>query len=139
MRGETQPWAGSRPITAWWTCTSTSERGAIGVTSMEDTSARVREVRGARGWGASAWQVGGGLRYPRPCMIARKPPDPAVRAAELRREILRHDQLYYVRARPEVSDEAYDELYRELVRLETEHPELVVPDSPTQRVAGAPA
>src|SRR5262245_40536275 len=59
------------------------------------------------------------------------------RAARLRAEILRHDRLYYVESRPEISDAEYDELYRELVELEDRHPELVTPESPTQRV-GAP-
>ncbi|MBK8177474.1 MAG: NAD-dependent DNA ligase LigA [Planctomycetes bacterium] len=61
----------------------------------------------------------------------------ALRAAELRRELLRHDRLYYVEGAPEISDAAYDALFRELQALESRHPELVVPDSPTQRV-GAP-
>ncbi len=59
------------------------------------------------------------------------------RAEELRREILRHDRLYYVEAAPELTDEEYDALFKELVALEKTHPDLVVPDSPTQRV-GAP-
>jgi len=59
------------------------------------------------------------------------------RAAKLRAQILRHDRLYYVESRPEVSDAEYDRLFRELKELEERHPELVTPDSPTQRV-GAP-
>ena len=62
----------------------------------------------------------------------------AERAAFLRREIARHDRLYYVEARPEVSDADYDRLYRELETLEREHPAVQSPDSPTQRVGGAP-
>jgi len=62
----------------------------------------------------------------------------AERVAELRAEIRHHDFLYYVRDAPEVSDAKYDELFRELQRLEEEHPELVSPDSPTQRVGGEP-
>ncbi|HUR27460.1 MAG TPA: hypothetical protein VM509_04685, partial [Planctomycetota bacterium] len=61
----------------------------------------------------------------------------AKRAEELRSELLRHDRLYYVAAAPEISDAEYDALFRELVELEQAHPELVAPDSPTQRV-GAP-
>jgi DNA ligase (NAD+) len=61
----------------------------------------------------------------------------AARAAALRAEIARHDRLYYVESRPEVSDAEYDALFRELAELEKRHPELVTPDSPTQRV-GAP-
>ncbi|MEO6742744.1 MAG: NAD-dependent DNA ligase LigA [Chthoniobacteraceae bacterium] len=59
--------------------------------------------------------------------------------AELRREIATHDRRYYVEAKPVISDAAYDELYRELHELESAHPELVTPDSPTQRVGGAPS
>jgi DNA ligase (NAD+) len=60
------------------------------------------------------------------------------RIGRLRQEIRHHDYLYYVKDAPEVSDEEYDRLYRELVALEEQHPDLVTPDSPTQRVAGAP-
>jgi len=63
---------------------------------------------------------------------------PAARAATLRREIAAHDQRYYVLDAPSVSDAEYDALYRELEALESAHPELVTPDSPTQRVGGAP-
>lgn len=69
-------------------------------------------------------------------------PTPSTPAAEriafLRREIARHDRLYYVEARPEIGDADYDRLYRELEQLEREHPELDSPDSPTRRVGGAP-
>ncbi len=60
------------------------------------------------------------------------------RTARLRSEIRHHDYLYYVKDSPEISDEAYDRLYRELVALEESFPGLVSPDSPTQRVAGQP-
>lgn len=59
------------------------------------------------------------------------------RADELRAQLRRHNYLYYVEARPQVSDAEYDRLFRELEQLEREHPALVTPDSPTQRV-GAP-
>jgi DNA ligase (NAD+) len=59
------------------------------------------------------------------------------RARALREEILRHDRLYYVESKPVISDAEYDALFRELRDLEQAHPELVTPDSPTQRV-GAP-
>jgi len=62
----------------------------------------------------------------------------AKRAAALRDEIRRHDNLYYVRDAPEIDDAAYDALFSELRGLEEKHPDLVTPDSPTQRVAGAP-
>ena len=61
------------------------------------------------------------------------------RIARLRREIEEHDRRYYVEAQPTISDAAYDTLYRELRELESAHPELVTPDSPTQRVGGAPS
>ncbi len=52
----------------------------------------------------------------------------------LEAEIRHHDRLYYVQAKPEISDREYDALFDELVALEDQHPELVSPDSPTQRV-----
>jgi DNA ligase (NAD+) len=66
------------------------------------------------------------------------PADAAQRVVELRERIHHHDYLYYVEARPEVSDAEYDALMRELKALEAEFPDLIAPDSPTQRVAGAP-
>ncbi len=62
----------------------------------------------------------------------------AARAAELRREIERHNYLYYVLDRPEISDADYDQLMRELIALEEAYPELAAPDSPTRRVGGEP-
>jgi DNA ligase (NAD+) len=63
--------------------------------------------------------------------------DAGQRITELREQIHRHEYLYYVEARPEVSDAEYDRLMAELRALETECPELITPDSPTQRVGGA--
>src|SRR5919201_5068300 len=60
------------------------------------------------------------------------------RAAELRREINYHNRRYYVLDDPEIGDDAYDALLDELRALEREHPELVTPDSPTQRVGAEP-
>lgn len=60
------------------------------------------------------------------------------RVEELRREIARHDYLYYVLDQPEISDSEYDRLFRELVDLERAHPELQDPNSPTQRVGAPP-
>ena len=60
------------------------------------------------------------------------------RIAWLVKEIDRHDRLYYVEARPVIGDRDYDLLYEELLRLEREHPEFQIPESPTQRVSGAP-
>jgi DNA ligase (NAD+) len=60
------------------------------------------------------------------------------RHKELVQEIRRHDYLYYVLGQPEISDEAYDALYHELLELERRFPTLVTPDSPTQRVGGQP-
>ena len=57
----------------------------------------------------------------------------------LREEIERHNYLYYVLDRPEVSDAEYDALFQRLTQLESEHSDLVTPDSPTQRVGSAPA
>lgn len=60
------------------------------------------------------------------------------RHAELCAAIERHSRLYYTEATPEISDFEFDALMRELEELEREHPELVTPESPTQRVGGAP-
>ena len=60
------------------------------------------------------------------------------RVEELRAEIRRHDHHYYALAAPVISDAEYDRLFAELRRLEAAHPELVTPDSPTQRVGGQP-
>jgi len=65
--------------------------------------------------------------------------DPQRAIERLRREIERHNYLYYVLDRPEISDAEYDRLFRQLIELEEEHPELVTPDSPTQRVGAPPA
>ena len=63
---------------------------------------------------------------------------PAERAAELRRQLEYHGHRYYVLDDPEIGDDAYDALLDELRRIEADHPELVTPDSPTQRVGGTP-
>ncbi len=81
-----------------------------------------------------------------PIHQGRLPPDsnphplmkPADRAAELRQIIDRHNFLYYVEASPEVSDREFDRFLEELQKIEKAHPELVTPDSPTQRVGGQP-
>lgn len=57
---------------------------------------------------------------------------------QLREKINKHNHLYYVENKPEISDKEFDKLLAELQRLESEHPELVTPDSPTQRVGGSP-
>ena len=61
-----------------------------------------------------------------------------MRVAELRSELERHGHLYYVLDEPEISDADYDALLNELRDLEEGHPELLAPDSPTQRVGGRP-
>lgn len=70
-------------------------------------------------------------------MTAKK--DLAARAAELRALLQHHSHAYYVLDRPEISDAEYDRLFSQLKTLEAAHPELVTPDSPTQRVGGAVA
>src|SRR6516162_9299667 len=62
----------------------------------------------------------------------------AQRAAELRRLIDHHNYKYYVEAKPEISDRDFDKLLDDLKKMEADHPELVRPDSPTQRVGGQP-
>ena len=66
------------------------------------------------------------------------PEDVRQRAYRLRTELRRHEHLYYVLDRPEISDAEFDALMIELRGIEAEHPDLVTPDSPTQRVGGAP-
>ncbi len=61
------------------------------------------------------------------------------RSDELRKQIRHHDELYYLKNKPTISDAQYDALFRELKECEEKHPEIITPDSPTQRVAGAPA
>ncbi len=63
---------------------------------------------------------------------------PAERAAALREQLAHHGHRYYVLDDPEIGDDAYDALLDELRAIEAEHPTLVTPDSPTQRVGGAP-
>ena len=64
--------------------------------------------------------------------------DPAERSAELRRQLDYHGHRYYVLDDPEIGDDVYDALYRELSAIEAEQPELITRDSPTQRVGGEP-
>ena len=64
---------------------------------------------------------------------------PASEIQKLRAEIQRHEDLYYVQDAPEISDLEYDRLLERLHGLEQAHPELITPDSPTQRVGGRPA
>ncbi len=64
--------------------------------------------------------------------------DPLREIERLRDEIRRHDELYYVRAAPEISDRDYDALMDRLAQLEAKHPNLITSDSPTQRVGGRP-
>ena len=69
---------------------------------------------------------------------APAPDDARRRADELRRRITHHEHRYYVLDDPEISDAEFDVLLRELLRIEAEHPDLATPDSPSQRVGGAP-
>src|SRR5260370_39311379 len=57
---------------------------------------------------------------------------------ELRDTLRRHEHLHYVLDKPDISDAEYDGMLRRLQQLETQHPELIAPDSPTQRVGGKP-
>src|SRR5258708_13552206 len=66
------------------------------------------------------------------CSAAQK------RIVFLRQQIRRHDYLYYVLARPDISDHQYDRLYSELERLEKRFPDFITPNSPTQRIGGHP-
>ncbi|MDQ7784619.1 MAG: NAD-dependent DNA ligase LigA [Desulfomonilaceae bacterium] len=70
--------------------------------------------------------------------MERIPSDVVNLVEDLRRQIRRHDHLYYVLDSPEISDADYDSLYRRLEELEAAYPDLVTPDSPTRRVGGKP-
>jgi len=70
--------------------------------------------------------------------VAEKLAEARQRVEELREQIRYHNRKYYVEDAPEISDAEYDALYRELEELESRFPELVTPDSPTQRVGGEP-
>lgn len=70
-------------------------------------------------------------------MVIKHDPE-ALALQALRNEIRKHDQAYYVQDAPLISDAQYDALMRELQKLEAAHPEWITPDSPTQRVGGAP-
>jgi DNA ligase (NAD+) len=64
--------------------------------------------------------------------------DPLTRINQLRTDIRYHEERYYIHNAPDISDQQFDQLLHELEQLEAEHPDLVTPDSPTQRVAGRP-
>jgi DNA ligase (NAD+) len=66
-----------------------------------------------------------------------EPPSPAARAADLRAQLHHHAHRYYTLDEPEIPDAEYDLLFRELQSIEAAHPELLTPDSPTQRVGSA--
>ena len=65
-----------------------------------------------------------------------KPLSPAQRAEQLREQIRHHEHSYFVLDAPEITDAEFDRLTNELRTIEREHPELITPDSPTQRVGG---
>src|SRR5438552_16727210 len=67
-----------------------------------------------------------------------RPTDIEHQIEDLREQIRRHEYLYYVEDAPEISDVEFDRLMQELKQLEAEHPTLITPDSPTQRVGGKP-
>src|SRR4051794_18334626 len=73
---------------------------------------------------------------PQPTRSEVAMPALADRAAKLRQVIDHHNYLYYVEAKPEISDLEFDRLLKELETIEAAHPELMTPDSPTQRVGG---
>lgn len=99
-----------------------------------------REPRPAGGPGRLwAWsRAGNGITMREMEQPAKAPVEAKKRAEFLRAELERHNRLYYVEARPEISDREFDRLMRELQDLEAAHPGLATADSPTQRVGGAP-
>jgi DNA ligase (NAD+) len=75
---------------------------------------------------------------PKNAFNAVMPASPAQRIKHLRKELERHNTLYFLDNAPEISDQEYDALMKELVELEKSHPDLASPDSPSQRVGGTP-
>jgi DNA ligase (NAD+) len=71
--------------------------------------------------------------------VARAGSKEQARLLELREQLTLHNRLYHVLDSPQISDAEYDRLFREALEIESRHPEWVTPDSPTQRVGGAPA
>lgn len=65
-------------------------------------------------------------------------PDIQQKATELRRILEHHNHLYHVLNSPEIPDEEYDSLYRQLLDLESRYPDLITPDSPTRRIGAEP-
>ena len=70
---------------------------------------------------------------------ALPPAEAMARHEDLAARVVRANELYHARDAPEISDAEYDQLFRQLVALESAHPDLITPDSPTQRVGGAPS
>jgi DNA ligase (NAD+) len=68
-----------------------------------------------------------------------QPADALARHEELVAQIVRANELYHVQDAPEISDAEYDQLFRQLVALESAHPDLITPDSPTQSIGGTPS
>src|SRR3990172_6435851 len=126
-----------------WTRGSRFSRGSPRASGAGPAASSPRAASTPRSSGRSRTTSSASRRSGRIRMERRRseaaPPDVRRRVARLRREIRRHDRLYYVLARPEISDAEYDALVRELRDLEARYPGLVTPGSPTQRVAGRAA
>src|SRR5262249_19543818 len=80
----------------------------------------------------------GSIRNPQSAFRNLMSSSPEQRLKELRDAIRHHEERYYIHNAPEIADEEFDRLLHELERLEADYPDLVTPDSPTQRVAGRP-
>src|SRR3954463_4839620 len=85
---------------------------------------------------STAWRRCGPSPSPTCSTPPRMKPSTEARAAELREQLAYHGHRYYVLDDPEIGDDQYDALLDELRTIEHEHPELLTPDSPTQRVGG---
>ena len=98
---------------------------------------RIRYAGGRTEWGRDFAKAGEPAPlYNHPRMSSE--PTPGQQIEALREELRRHEHLYYVLDAPKLSDADYDALYNRLRALEAAHPELITPDSPTQRVGGKP-
>jgi len=78
------------------------------------------------------------MKSKHPTQVSMAKANPAAEMVRMREEIRRHEYLYYVVDDPEISDAGFDRLMVRLRELEDQHPQLLTPDSPTQRVGGAP-
>src|SRR5687767_14230011 len=134
------PWSSPRAPAATWTRFRRAPSATLTRRSPTTCSPATASVPESAAWAAlrfgatpvqrerGTWNVERGTRIV----------SAADRIQTLRERIRHHEERYYVLDQPEIADAEFDALVAELRGLETEHPELITPDSPTQRVGGRP-